>query len=42
MAGCNVICLLASWFSCTLYNMTGVSLFAADYLFKAQIQPKPS
>jgi len=22
--------------------MTGVSLFAADYLFKAQIQPKPS
>lgn len=40
VAGCNVICLLASWFSYTLYNMAGVSLSATDDLLKAQIQPK--
>jgi hypothetical protein len=34
--------MLASWFSCTLYDITGVSLSATDDLLKAQIQPKLS
>ena len=37
-----MICMLALWFSCTLYDMTGVSLSATDDLLKAHIQPKLS